>query len=229
MTTSGLTSSTMLAEEVVQAALQELGVVAAGENPTGEETQMALRSLTWMLKGWQARGANLWRASSSSVVVPANSAALALSPSILDVVNARVVVSTAYQRPLFRYERAQYQQLPNKAARGVPTVYYADRQRDAVTLSVWPVPASDTTLALDTTRVIEDVTDGTQTIDVPQEWIETLYVALAARLAIPFGVARVDSTAASVIAQRAVSLEQLMFDADRPASIYMGAMGGRGF
>lgn len=229
MTTSGSIASTLLASEVIKSSMQELGVLAAGENPTAEDLTLGLRSLNFLLKSWAARGLTSWRDQDGTLTVDAGTREAPLAPYCLDVTEARVVQVPNYERPLQRWELAQYRQLPNKATPGFPTSYTVQKTADGIALLLWPVPSVSTTILYSYTRIIEDVTDGDQTLDLPQEWLEAVYVALAARLAQPMGVTRLDPATAQIVIQRALSLENELFDADRPASIYMGSAYGRNF
>ncbi|MES3054904.1 hypothetical protein O6V14_04610 [Sphingomonas faeni] len=229
MTTSGSIASTLLASEVIKSSMQELGVLAAGENPTAEDLALGLRSLNFLLKSWAARGLTSWRDQDGTLAVPAGAREIALDPYCIDVTEARVVQATNYERPLQRWEMAQYRQLPNKATPGFPTSYAVQKTATGIALLLWPVPSVSTTILYSFTRIIEDVTDGDQTLDLPQEWLEAVYVALAARLAQPLGVTRLDPATAQIVIQRSLSLENELFDADRPASIYMGSAYGRYF
>lgn len=221
MTTSGTTTGTMTAQEVVQAALEELGVLSAGETAEGTELDVGIRSLNWMLKSFTARGVNQWRKATTTITFPANTRTVTLPPVIEEVTYAAVQTTGSYSRPLTRYEAGQYPQIAS-SSRGTPVGYYIDRQRDAVRLTLWPIPAQDTLLIIDVLRVIDDITDPTQTLDVPSKWLETVYIALAARLASVMGVTRTDSATANMLAQRAQVFEQMLLDDDRPASVYMG-------
>jgi len=227
MATSGTISSTMTASEVVTAALQELSVLSAGEVADGDDLLLGLRSLNFMLKSWAARGLTSWRNQDGSVV--ANAAETALDPYCVDVIDARVVQSVNYERPLQRWELAQYRQIPNKAAVGTPTAFTVTKTADSVSLLLWPIPTTPTTIFYSFTRVIDDVVDGDQTIDVPQQWLEAVYVSLAARLAQTYGVTRIDPATTQIMIQRALSLEADVFAADQPASFYMGLSDGRVF
>jgi hypothetical protein len=229
VTTSGAISSQLIVSEIVQAAMVELGVLSAGESPTAEETQDGIRVLNWMFKSWPSRGLNLWRETQGEIVVPAATAAIALDPYCLDVVEARFVQSSTFERPLARWENGQYRQLPNKAQPGYPVAFYLDKQTSTISLRLWPVPVADATIRYTYSRVPQDVTDGSETVDAPQEWTELIYVALAARLVQTFGVNRTDPATAQIIAQRAAALEQAMLDQDRPASVFMGSVMGRNF
>jgi hypothetical protein len=229
VTTSGVITSQLLVSEIVQAAMQELAVLSAGESPTAEEVQDSIRVMNWMFKSWPARGLNLWRETQGEVVIPAATASIALDPYCLDVVEARFVQSSTFERPLARWEAGQYRQIPNKVQPGYPVAYYLDKQTTGISLTLWPVPVADATILYTYSRIPQDVTDGAETVDVPQEWTELVYVALAARLVQTFGVNRTDPATAQIIAQRAAALEQQMLDQDRPASVFMGSAMGRNF
>lgn len=227
MTTSGLISGTMTAQELVTAAMQELGLISAGEQPTSEEGELGMQRLTWMLKSWQAQGMNLWRDQEFTITFPIDTATVTLDPIVIDVPEARLVQTSTFERPLQRWENGQYRSIPNKAQSGTPTAFYIDKQRDAVTMTLWPVPFQEYDVIFTGARVIEDVTELTQTIDAPQMWMETIWTCLAERLAPAFGVTRIDPQTFAFVKQKADGLYQQMLDQDRPASIFMGSQIGR--
>jgi len=76
---------------------------------------------------------------------------------------ARYVESATNERAMSRFERDDYAILPNKAAKGTPTIYNVDQNTGALILSVWPVPTADFTLKLDIDRAIDTVTDPSLT------------------------------------------------------------------
>lgn len=229
MTTSGVITSQMTVSDFVTAAMQELGVLSAGEEPSAEEMQLGIRSFNWMLKSWASKGANLWRETDGSVVWPANTATVTLSPYCIDVEDVRFVQSPTFERPLLRWEKGQYSVLPNKATPGNPSIYVVTKTASAIKMTLWPVPTAISTVKYTYVRVTEDVTDGSETVDLPQEWTEAGYLELAANLAQTFGVTRVDPATAQIVASRAQGLFQNLMDQDRPASIFMGPVGSRYF
>jgi hypothetical protein len=145
-----------------------------------------------------------------------------LSPIVIDIQSARVVTGNN-EIQMQQWGNGEYRQIPNKAQPGRPIAFYLDKQRDAVNLYVWPVPAVDTTIKIDYSRVIEDVTTVTETLDIPQQWIETTYVNLAARCINLFGATRLDPNTAAEVKQRAAEMEGDLLDMDRPASIMFGS------
>lgn len=229
MPTSGSISSQMTARQICTAAAKDLGVYGAGEVLTAEDGADMLLRLNWMLKSMQGRGFNLWRVTEDSVSFLADERAVDLDPFCIDVLEARFVQSATYERPLQRWELGQYQALPNKEQPGFPTAFYLNKQRDVVSMSLWPVPYQAATIRYTYARVIEDVTDLNQTLDVPQEWLETIWTMLAARCVSLFGVTRLDPAAVQLVTARAAQLEGEMLDQDRPSSYYMGSAYGRYF
>ena len=222
MATSGVITSTMTAGQMMMLAMQEIGVLGAGETPTGEEYESMIPRLNFMLKTWQAKGCNLWRATTGTVTITADTASGELDPNIIDVQAARVV-TTNNEIPMQQWGNGEYRILPNKAQSGRPIAFYVDKQRDAVNLYVWPVPTANTDIKIDYARVIEDVTATTETLDIPQQWIETVYVNLAARCINLFGATRLDPNTAAEVKQRAAEMEAELLDMDRPASIMFGS------
>jgi hypothetical protein len=205
--------------------MEDLGVLASGEVPTAEEGATGMERLNWMLKSWQANGANLWRDTEATATFGAGIATVTLDPRPIDVIEARVVIAPTNELPLGRWELAEYRQIPNKTSPGRPVAFTLNKGRDDVTMTVWPVPVAATDVIYSYARVIEDVTDLTQTLDVPQQWAETVWMGLAARLANTFGAARTDPASVERITQYAGILEQKLLDQDRPASVYMGPVG----
>lgn len=60
MATSGISNYTVPASEIITEALELLGVLGEGEDPTSDQTTSSLRTLNMMTKAWQADGLNLF-------------------------------------------------------------------------------------------------------------------------------------------------------------------------
>jgi hypothetical protein len=60
MSTSGTAVFTMNRDEIIATALENVGVYAAGETISAEDTTMCARRLNMMAKAWMAHGAHLW-------------------------------------------------------------------------------------------------------------------------------------------------------------------------
>jgi hypothetical protein len=223
MTTSGVITGSMTARDVCTTAAQELGVYSAGETLGASDAAEMMKRLTWMLKSWQSLGCNLWREEEGEIVFAIGEKTLELDPRCIDVIEARFQQSATFQLQMQRWELGEYTRIPNKDQPGAtPLAFYLRKLVDSVTMTLWPVPTLETTILYTYARVIEDVTDLNQTLDVPQQWMETVYMNLAARCASMFGATRLDAATVNLIGARAAILEQQLLDQDRPASIFMG-------
>lgn len=85
--------------------------------------------------------------------------------------------------PMGVLNRDDYSNLPNKTLQTTrPTEYWYDKQI-ATQLRVWPIPNSTTgQLVVQTHRQIQDVGTLSESIEVPQRWLEYVIDALAYRV-----------------------------------------------
>jgi hypothetical protein len=170
-----------------------------------------------MLKSWQTEGM-LWKQETITQATVAATASVTLPSYVRGVNGVRYVESATYERQMQRFERDEYFRLPNKASAGRSTAYYVQRDSAGLTLFMWPVPAAVASLKIDIDRAMDTVTDGSETVDIPEELQETVYACLAVRCAGIFGVPVRDE-----LAVRASKLERMMLDSYRPASYYFEA------
>lgn len=114
--------------------------------------------------------------------------------------------------------------LSAKAQTGAPLKYMVDRQRTSTTLTFWPIPNQTGvwTAPYSYERVFQDVTQPSQDIDVPQEWLETVMVNLASRLADDY---RLSGPNVDRVRDRAIKLYDMAMTADRRGDIRI-RMGG---
>lgn len=220
MSTSGQITGLLTAGQYVTLALELLGQCAPGDEPSGEELSSGVRYLNFMLKSWQADGCNLFRDEEVTIEWPAGQADCELAPNVIDVIMARYVQSSTYERWLDRWERWDYQQLPNKISTGLPTIYNFVKTVGNPRMRVWPVPSSTITIRANIARVIEDVTAADQEIDLPQEWTECAYYNLAARMANTMGAFKVGPQVVIDVNQKAGDLYAALSTFDRPGSVF---------
>lgn len=218
MATSGTINSTMTARAIVTRALKLLGAVGGAQTLGADDGADGLEGLNIMLKSMQADGVNLWRESEVTMPVLAGVRATLITPRVVDIQSARL--NYGYERTLNRWERGEYDQIPNKASLGIPSCYFLDERRNETYLRLWPIQSVDMEVIYTSARVIEDATDLDQEIDVPQMWLECICYNLAVRLYPLFGGDRID-----VVGQEAARLYDMMRNHDRPASVYMGGYG----
>jgi len=217
MATSGTTTFSLTAREIATDALQENGIIMLNEVMEAVELNKVIRRLNAMLKSWQMDGV-LWKQETIDQTITADTATIALPAYVRGVNGVRYVESATNERQMVRFERDEYNVLPNKAASGTSTVYYVQRAEDGLVLHVWPVPTANNTIRVDIDRKMDTVTDASETLDVPEELVETVYSNLAVRCAGMF-----QAPLSPELVTRAAQLERKMLDNYRPASYYIEA------
>lgn len=194
MAVSNSIDFTQTAQALIVDALAELGVLAEEEPLEAVDLNRGLRTLTRMLKAWQADGVMTWTLTDgtfalvtgqASYVIGAGGAFTTVPLEILDMQINR----GTNDLPMLRLSREEYRALPNKTTRGYPTQYYYDRQRAGGTLYVWPAPDTTAgTLKFTYRRIIMDMDAGPNNIDLPQEWHDAIVYGLASRLVGPYSM-----------------------------------------
>jgi hypothetical protein len=213
MATSGTITFNMTARELITFSLRKINLVDENEDPPAGMTARAMTELNVMLKEWQ-KYENLWRMTEGSVTLIASTFSYALSPVPHRVISARYRDANARDIPMDPLTREEYYDMPLKTGAGIPTQYYTDYQRAAVTMYLWQCPASITTETVKYTfqRKFEDISDPANDIDIKQDHFGTVGYNLAARMADDYG--RTGEAINRVIA-RAEQLRNDALDEDR--------------
>lgn len=215
-------TGTYTVRQIIDLAASKIGLKPPGQALAGEEFAIALDELNLMLKGWQNRELRRWLRATQTVTLT-TAASYTLDPVRPLMVDSVRFKTGGIETPMTAMTADEYDSLPQKTSTGRPSTYFYDRQREAALLYVWPVlaSASGETLEITYTREIEDVTSGTDVIDVPGEWWEVTVYQLASRLADTFEI-DASNPAVSRTIQRA---EMLLSDAlafDREGSLFFG-------
>jgi hypothetical protein len=188
MATSGTWSFNLNIAEIIEEAYERIGK----ELRTGYDYKTARRSLDMLLLEWQNRGLNLWTVKNASQTLTAGTASYALSAEKLDVIEASIRTDagdTSKQTDISmeRISVSQYAHISNKLATGKPIQYWVNRQPEAITLTVWPVPDSATTYVMNyyyLERHEDSGTPASNNVDVPARFLPPLTAGLAYYLAL---------------------------------------------
>lgn len=212
-------TGTQTVRDIVTHAMRKSGMMDWNESPTATEAEFARMELNFMLKGWQNLKYNLWTYTAGSLTLT-TAASYTLDPvRPLRILTARLR-QNGRDLPMTRLTREEYDNLPNKAATGLPTQFYYDRQREAARFYVWPVlsAASGETIEYTYERELEDVGDLTDVIDMPGEWWAATIANLAVRLAEATGL-----EPRQVLLLEATGTLEAALGADREESVFFGA------
>lgn len=222
MATSGSVDFSLTTNQAVNAALELVkatGIrIAAGSDDAAE----ALLHGELQVKTWGI-DERLWITTEASVALVASTASYSL-PLARRVTGVRRRTSSV-DTELIPMSRSEYNAFPSKTSAGMPYQYFFDPQRTTRTLYVINVPdatiAASTTLQYTYQRVIEDLDNLSNDIDIPQEWLEAFIYSLAARLLIPYGRYVSDPASAAKIEARAAQLyAQLTASSEEETSVF---------
>lgn len=199
------TAWTLAAADVCTDALEHLGVIGAGEAPSGEDMQVALRALDGVLKELPLAG----------FVWPKLSAEMALTwtagqtiPLPTDYFGSPVAwrLVDGKKVPLMQVPHARWVQMVDRSsAVGAPTHFYLGPDS---TLYLWPIPDADPAVTLQYQRVADDA-DETAQPDVPQYMLNALGYGVAHECVLKFDTppARAQEIAQRWMSKRAAALE----------------------
>lgn len=225
MALSGTIAYTMTVQQMVDAALQKITVLGEGEVASGNQYADAERALQLLLLSWSMTGPNLWTVDEATITLVSGTQTYTLSPRPRSVMNMRFAVDGIEQYPMTEWDRQDWDRFPMKTQSGNPIKFVIDRQRTATTVKVWPVPSFTSgsyTCPYSFERVPQDVTEPAQEIDVPQEWLETVMMNLASRLADDY---RLSGPVVDRVRERALGLYSLAMNSDRRGDVRI-RMGG---
>ena len=183
------TTGTFTVLEIINAALEDVEAKGIGMAARAAQVDHARGHLYRMMKAWQNREGAPDFLRASQTVTATTSAAHTLNPvRPLSILNANVK-QNGTEIPMLPLTRVEYDELPDKAATGIPTQFYYDRQKEAALFYVWPLfsTVSGETFEITYEREFEDVTDTASVIDVPGEWWDAVVLCLADRLLPAYG------------------------------------------
>ena len=175
--------------EIVEEAYERAGL----EMQSGYDLRTARRSLDLMMLEWQNRGINLWTVEQVDLgLLTAGTADYALASGTIAVLEVLLrenegVTATQVDYEMGRISRDTYAGIPNKLTQAKPVQVYVDRQQDATTINLWPIPDSSTKYKIIYYR-IRRMTDtgpgGTYDADVPDRFWPALIAGLAYNIAL---------------------------------------------
>lgn len=108
----------------------------------------------------------------------------ATGTTVLDVIEL-VYQNRPNEIPMYKLNRNDYANLPDKVSTGRPTQFWYDRQRTQPEIELWPSPGAEFTFGQITgfvQRQLQDVGVMTDELEVPDRWYLAIVCNLAAEL-----------------------------------------------
>jgi hypothetical protein len=125
-------------------------------------------------------------------------------------------LSNCNEIPMGRLSRDNYTELPDKTIFGEsPLQFWYDKQAVAPVLHVWPVPSLDTMqFVIWYQRQIQDIGLFSNTIDIPQRWLEYVIYALGARIILELPKELIDPSRVPLLIGLAEQFERIAADSE---------------
>lgn len=164
-----------------------------GRNPatiTSQDQLSATRSLNYLFSDWANNGPNLWEVELVSLPLVAGQTQYTLDPQtvyILQVYTRTLSGGQSQDLMIQGISRAEYAAIPQKSQTGErPTQFYFQRTITP-SLFLWPVPRDNSvTLYYYRMKIQQDAGAPTDSLDIPNRWMEAIASGLAAKLAVKF-------------------------------------------
>jgi len=186
MATSGTTTFTLQIDDVIEEAYERCGI----ETRSGYDLKSAKRSLNLLLQGMQNEHAALWKMTRTTLSLVQGQTTYTLDDKVLDISDV-VLTRSSVDTTMLRINRSDYQNRPNKTTESRPSQYYFEKTATP-TLYIYPAPENSTdTLSYYNQERIEDVTQYTETIDIPINALPVITTGLAYMLSLKKALDRV--------------------------------------
>lgn len=172
-------------DEIIEQAVEPLG----GEFTSAFEAKLARRALNLLFIDMQNRGM-VPLASMEQVVVPlvsSSSLGYSLGSRTLNVLDAVIRTSSGNQvldTPIERISLTDWLNIPTKDTKSRPTTFMVDKQRDGLTVNVWPVPDNNTyKLVTWSCTKVADVSKNYQLVDFSSRYLPAIVNGLRWKMA----------------------------------------------
>ena len=184
---------------LIKAALLDLGVLAAGEDPTAAEADDALNALNRLIDKLAANHLAIWSETRTETAIVASQASYTVGsggnvniarPVFLEDVRYQDTSPTPDQEyPLDKLTDAQWQGIGDKdLTSGVPSAWYYNPTYPTGTLYLWPIPTGTTLqLVTYTKTALTEFAALSTSFSLPPGYREMLVTNLAVRLAPMYG------------------------------------------
>jgi len=185
MATSGTYTWRPTVGEVIEEALERAEVT-----PTVDRIRSARRSLQVILLEWANVMPATWQIDRISLTLTSGDADFSPAAQYHDIL-AMVLRRANSDTPVESWGREDYLTMPNKTTTGRPQRYWADRQRDQIVVTLWPVPENSTDVVIyDAIRIPQDVSTQEEHPDIAKLFYPALFSRMASDLAIKWNAAK---------------------------------------
>jgi hypothetical protein len=167
--------------ELFEEAYERAGLIMR----SGYDLKTARRSLNILTLEWQNRGLNLFTIEAGTIALTQGTATFTMPANTIDLIEHQLRTGTGTSQQDTAMERisvSTYAQQTNKNTTGRPTQVFVQRLPTSVTVTVWPVPDTNTyTLFYYRLKGIDGLASGIggEVTNIPPRFVPALVSGLA--------------------------------------------------
>ena len=185
MSVSGVTTYQLTANQIVNAAMRKIGIMAKGQVADAEELTYGIQALNTLIPILRTRGMPLWKLTKATLSLVANTTTYTISqPNKAFKINQAWITpnNSGTNIPVELESIFNYNLLPTTSS-GVPIKLAYIPANTTGTLSVWPAPSAAVVSTYTFYYMYQDefdiIVSDTDTVDFPAEWHLPLIYGLA--------------------------------------------------
>lgn len=183
------------AQQIINRSLRIIGVIGAGETPSGEDSADALTVLNQMLESLSLQGLSAYRCPQETFNLVAGQASYTVGPSGTALVTTRplkmldgFVRLNGIDYPVNWVDAPTYDSYAKKSVESnLPDRAFYDPTLTNGTFYFYPTPSQANTFYFRSWKVLESFTALNETVDLPQGYARLLSYMLARELSPEYG------------------------------------------
>lgn len=188
MATSGTTSWTLTETDIITEAMEDIGVLEAGDTPSADDITSARRSLNLILKSLQSDPSIALRfIEDKTISLSDGTTSYALDADTKKVLRVWLRIDGT-DTQLNIVSKESYDLLSSKSGENQPMQVYIDYAPDTPKAYFYPTPGQSYTAYYASERVVEDMTSATDNVDLPTSALEMVVAGLRSKLSSKFGL-----------------------------------------
>ena len=184
----------MTAKEIIEAALQDLGIIEAGSSPNFDDLAWCLGKFNRMLNSMSADGINLFYRVSESFAMTSGTASYTIgSSATFDTTRPNVIEQAFIRVDGYDYivtprPMDEYWGISDKTTQGRPYLLYYNTTYPNGTIYLYYVPDSSDDLYIVSQKPLTTYSDEDTSVSIPAEYEDTLITRLAMQIAPRYGI-----------------------------------------
>lgn len=195
--------------ELIESSMRLATVLASGETATADEANDGLKTLNDLLENWSLENLTVWQGNNEQFALTPGVSNYTIGPGGDFNTTRPIRIGASFTRvndsdfPLIQWGLDEYNAVSVKTVGGIPEQYVYLNDYPLGEIILYPVPATASTLFLNTDRVLTFPVALSTVLAFPPGYERALRYALAANLAPEYGVTPLPSVGAIATASKA--------------------------